>query len=164
MTTNQPDDLDDALIRPGRIDLEIAFSNATQHQATELFERMYATDAIQTRLPTASGPLMDEVVQDEKSPIAKGTPINASNKVSDHRATKGKSLRVISGGEKAEDLKALALHFSKHIQDGMFSPAELQGFLLQRKHDPEKACKDIGSWVEEMVEAKKVDRKILPQK
>ncbi|KLU88759.1 hypothetical protein MAPG_07743 [Magnaporthiopsis poae ATCC 64411] len=41
MTTNRPEVLDEALIRPGRIDLQVAFSNATQDQACELFQRMY---------------------------------------------------------------------------------------------------------------------------
>ncbi|KAI1103056.1 P-loop containing nucleoside triphosphate hydrolase protein [Jackrogersella minutella] len=41
MTTNTPELLDEALIRPGRVDLQVAFANATQHQARELFLRMY---------------------------------------------------------------------------------------------------------------------------
>jgi len=44
MTTNHPEALDDALIRPGRVDLQVAFTNATRHQARELFERMYEAD------------------------------------------------------------------------------------------------------------------------
>ena len=41
MTTNKPESLDDALIRPGRVDLQVAFQNATSEQAGELFRRMY---------------------------------------------------------------------------------------------------------------------------
>ncbi|KAL8371788.1 hypothetical protein RB595_001536 [Gaeumannomyces hyphopodioides] len=41
MTTNRPEVLDEALIRPGRVDLQVAFGNATQDQACELFQRMY---------------------------------------------------------------------------------------------------------------------------
>ncbi|KAL8301614.1 hypothetical protein RB597_002167 [Gaeumannomyces tritici] len=41
MTTNRPEVLDEALIRPGRVDLQVAFGNATQRQACELFQRMY---------------------------------------------------------------------------------------------------------------------------
>lgn len=36
MTTNKPEALDDALIRPGRVDLQVAFTNATQGQALSL--------------------------------------------------------------------------------------------------------------------------------
>ncbi|KAL1841348.1 hypothetical protein VTJ49DRAFT_7128 [Mycothermus thermophilus] len=41
MTTNKPESLDEALIRPGRVDLQVAFTNATHQQAKELFIRMY---------------------------------------------------------------------------------------------------------------------------
>ncbi|KAJ4302172.1 hypothetical protein N0V88_002308 [Collariella sp. IMI 366227] len=44
MTTNKPETLDDALIRPGRVDLQVGFTNATQEQARELFVRMYEPD------------------------------------------------------------------------------------------------------------------------
>lgn len=45
MTTNKPEALDEALIRPGRVDLQVGFSNATQEQAKELFVRMYEADS-----------------------------------------------------------------------------------------------------------------------
>src|SRR6478735_3398718 len=41
MTTNKPESLDEALIRPGRVDVQVGFKNATSEQATELFYRMY---------------------------------------------------------------------------------------------------------------------------
>lgn len=49
MTTNKPEELDEALIRPGRVDLQVAFTYATQSQAKELFERMYEGDKQHTR-------------------------------------------------------------------------------------------------------------------
>ena len=45
MTSNFPEKLDDALIRPGRIDMRIDFTKATRFQMSELFTRMYSPDA-----------------------------------------------------------------------------------------------------------------------
>ncbi|KAK5938793.1 hypothetical protein PMZ80_008985 [Knufia obscura] len=41
MTTNKPHELDDALVRAGRISVKVAFMNASQQQAEEIFLRMY---------------------------------------------------------------------------------------------------------------------------
>ena len=53
MTTNKPEKLDEALLRPGRVDLQIAFLNATQEQVRELFERMYEADVVDPATATA---------------------------------------------------------------------------------------------------------------
>ena len=42
MTTNFPERLDGALIRPGRIDIKVNFTMATRSQICELFTRMYS--------------------------------------------------------------------------------------------------------------------------
>ncbi|KAI0951552.1 hypothetical protein AcW1_008568 [Taiwanofungus camphoratus] len=41
MTTNHPEQLDPALIRPGRVDLSLLIGDATPEQARRLFERFY---------------------------------------------------------------------------------------------------------------------------
>ncbi len=41
MTTNHIELLDPALIRPGRVDVKLAFENATSEQAGRLFERFF---------------------------------------------------------------------------------------------------------------------------
>ena len=44
MTSNNPDDLDEALIRPGRIDMRIGFHHASHFQARDMFLRIYTLD------------------------------------------------------------------------------------------------------------------------
>lgn len=41
MTTNKPHELDDALVRAGRISVKVAFTNASREQAEQIFLRMY---------------------------------------------------------------------------------------------------------------------------
>lgn len=44
MTTNHPERLDPALIRPGRVDLSVLIDDATPWQAKTLFTRFYGRD------------------------------------------------------------------------------------------------------------------------
>ena len=44
MTTNHPERLDPALIRPGRVDLSVLIDDATPSQARILFTRFYGRD------------------------------------------------------------------------------------------------------------------------
>ncbi|KAL2431566.1 putative mitochondrial chaperone BCS1-B [Exophiala dermatitidis] len=43
LTSNRPHDLDDALVRAGRISVRVEFKNASKAQAEEIFLRMYVT-------------------------------------------------------------------------------------------------------------------------
>jgi chaperone BCS1 len=41
LTTNHIDRLDEALIRPGRVDMTVRIGEATRHQAAEMWDRFY---------------------------------------------------------------------------------------------------------------------------
>ena len=45
MTTNHPEVLDDALIRPGRIDVNIELHKCSKEMITEIYEKFYETVA-----------------------------------------------------------------------------------------------------------------------
>ena len=60
-----------------------------------------------------------------------------------------------------EELKTIAKSFSEKVPDDMFSPAEIQGFLLKRKKDPRKALAEVKKWVEGMVEVKRRGTKLV---
>lgn len=176
MTTNRPEDLDDALIRPGRVDLQVAFSNATPKQTKELFERMYTKELPQPRLhlpPSPSKALAPQFLDDRAhlkkeltppaTPTTTGDMSLTSSTGTSEAAAERKLVTEIAEEIQGKALSELAVRFAEQVPDALFSPAELQGFLLKRKNDPRKACNEIGKWVEGMLEVKKVGGKLVPQ-
>ncbi|KAM0151369.1 hypothetical protein ACHAPG_008267 [Botrytis cinerea] len=207
MTTNHPEKLDEALIRPGRVDCQVAFTNATRHQIKEIFERMYSKDPPREKLIATTSPATEPIIQEIQVPIESeeeaeeeetplltptsdapnqesektyanlisdslsenrpltppDTPIAAGTETCAGTGTEieattptGKKTLTIADIEKngeeqileEGELKTLANQFSEYIEDYMFSPAEIQGFLLTRKKAPRKAVEEIGAWVQ----------------
>ena len=48
-----------------------------------------------------------------------------------------------------EELRRLAAEFSRHIPPEVFTPAQLQGYLLNHRGSPVEAAANIGGWVAE---------------
>jgi chaperone BCS1 len=188
MTTNHPEKLDDALIRPGRVEHQVAFSNATQTQIKELFERMYSNDLPRTKLilssPQSSTKALPTIVEDEKKPLSNGlaisngkaytltppdTPITATSVTPEENGkmvTNGHAKTSIEKPTTQADISESELHeiaqkFAHQIPNDMFSPAEIQGFLLKRKKDPRRALEEVGVWVEGMVDVKRKGGKLV---
>ncbi|KAF5649317.1 mitochondrial chaperone BCS1 [Fusarium sp. NRRL 25303] len=141
MTTNKPESLDEALIRPGRVDVQVGFKNATSAQASELFYRMY------------------EMSRNKPVPMSKTKP--AAPKVQNGSIhslvdNKGKETTL-----SIEELKEISQEFGQLIPEGMFSPAEIQGFLLKRKKSPRKALEDASGWIEATVKQKELKSKVV---
>lgn len=128
MTSNTPEKFDTALIRAGRVDLQVAFMLATRDQIHETFLRMYSTTAEEQ----ASGGRLPDT---KYRPILKFTD--------------------------PEKLEEMAQQFAEQLPEDKFSPAEIQGLLLIRKKEPQKALDDVGLWRDEMLEAKKKGKKLV---
>ena len=154
MTTNHPEKLDEALIRPGRVDHQVAFTNATRHQIAQLFERMYTND-----LPTRTIPL-SALNQQQQGQTSKTTPVsqNPASDITSKGEKGGEKAALKEKGEEEEltkeELQVVARQFADEIPENVFSPAEIQGFLLKRKKEPRKAVREVGEWVGGMVERK----------
>ncbi|KAH9431495.1 hypothetical protein MCOR02_008784 [Pyricularia oryzae] len=125
MTTNKPEILDEALIRPGRVDLQVAFGNATQRQASELFKRLYSTEQ----------------------------SVKSSQCLSQLDATDKKDDLETSITD-ADELIEMAAEFGSKIVSDQMSPAEIQGFLPKRKTCPRKALRDVEAWVKTSLDHK----------
>ncbi|KAL5901808.1 hypothetical protein ACKVWE_011504 [Pyricularia oryzae] len=125
MTTNKPEILDEALIRSCRVDLQVAFRNATQQQARELFQRLYSTE------------------QSVKSSQCL-SPLDTTDKKDD----------LETSITDADELIEMAAEFGSKIVPDQMSPAEIQGFLLKRKACPRKALRDVEAWVKTSLDHK----------
>jgi len=143
LTTNKPESLDEALVRPGRVDRQVAFANATSEQAGELFHRMYERRAAPYRQQLTSGG------GGAQNPSASSVEKNVQNQ-----------LDVDEKAVTPEELKDIAREFGSIVPSRAFSPAEIQGFLLKRKKNPRKALAEAPSWVEATLKQKESKSKV----
>jgi len=118
-STNYPDKLDEALRRPGRFDVHIAFHHAVSQQAIDLYKHFYPLSRIQNDKmtdiqekddePTTSHPFKDQSDLDQ-----------AAEQFAER--IMGKNIKV--------------------------SIATIQGFLLLYKKDPVMALDKVDEWAE----------------
>ncbi|KAI5777264.1 hypothetical protein EDC01DRAFT_624248 [Geopyxis carbonaria] len=118
MTTNHRERLDSALIRPGRVDVQIEFGPASTATLAEIFRELYK------ELGSAS-----DAPAEKRLPIA-----------------------------------ALADTFAARIPPARFTPAEIQGFLMSYKGQPERALAHIDAWVAAKLRARGRTAKAKPGK
>ena len=121
MTTNYINKLDNALIRPGRIDMRIDFTLANKTMAAKLFEFLFAP-IYGTRQECAEVPCNAKVAIEHAD----------ANQKCDESVT----------------VAALAEMFATVIPDSTFSTAELMSYLLQYRTLPISAIEKAGDWVE----------------
>ena len=142
MTTNHPERLDSALVRPGRVDWRVEFQRATKDQIEELFVRMYVSS------------------DEDSSPKA---AINGASKASLNGSTNGHLEEKQPNGQVVFDdfeedhsvaapasqleLEELAADFASHIPDDTFTPAEIQNHLMRYKKEPRTAVAKVDDWM-----------------
>lgn len=155
MTTNHPDKLDAALVRPGRIDRRVCFKLAMREQMTELFIRMYsASESVtvpEVRLvangngvkATANG----HVSKTEKAQLNGHIPTPLSS-IDEKKRLSLESLTQA-------DLEELAAEFASQVPEDTFTPAEIQNHLMRYKKEPGTALDKVEEWMEETLKEKK---------
>lgn len=129
MSTNNMEALDEALIRAGRADRIIAFTNVTKKQARDMFVAAYTGArwvTQQRRLPP----------HDTYTP-----PTLAPERPPDVEEEEKEDW-----GE--EDIAGLAEEFSDRIRDQEFSPALLQQFFKDFRAEPRRAVQEVDVWME----------------
>ena len=180
MTTNHISKLDDALVRPGRVDMKVEFALANKQQSKELFVRMYCEDSqdlmrqplkLSEILPVTAGG--DDNVQNTENPSGSGdntlggmkAPALYMNGHAEKKApsanghiekphlaeptppmTPTKQAFPPSSVQAQSSIEELATAFADALPEAIFSPAEIQGFLLTQKKDPLKAVVEVSTW------------------
>ncbi|KAJ1705218.1 mitochondrial chaperone ATPase (Bcs1) [Aspergillus flavus] len=140
MTTNHQENLDPALIRPGRVDYQIEFKLANRNLMMQMFQNLFR-DVL---------PSIDSHLEDSETDALLLT--STAEKVSllpaaDHALSRPESPEV--------DMEQLAATFAEKIPELTFSPAEIQGYLLCHKSSPLDAIAHVESWGEKTLEEKK---------
>lgn len=145
MTTNHRERLDPALIRPGRVDVQIEFGFANKETISRVFQELYKglTD-LPEQTPPLGTPRRDSY--DYVDPIFQPSPVDSIH--SEYLFTYEK--------KESDSIESLAERFASAVPAGVFTPAELQGFLMMHKHQPQRAVAEVASWVEKkLVEKRK---------
>lgn len=133
MTSNDPDSLDEALLRPGRIDRKYYLGNMKRAAVEAMFTRMFEPESPSTDDDRISSD--DEGVECES-----WTDEEVEQRPRDHE--KQTSQLLLSLEEQAREFAAL-------VPEEQFSPAKLQGYLLMHSESAEEAIREWPSWLHE---------------
>ncbi|KAF2717496.1 P-loop containing nucleoside triphosphate hydrolase protein [Polychaeton citri CBS 116435] len=149
MTTNHPEELDPALVRPGRVDRRIEFKLAMKEQIRELFVRMYGADDQQLKFGNDTMPKIEQNGHLSNGtlskPARKEAPIdrNANGSDNDELSTMTKT-----------EVRELAVTFAAQFSDHEYTPAEIQNLLMRYKKQPKTAVEKVDEWRQEVAEEK----------
>lgn len=142
MTTNHPEKLDAALVRPGRVDRKVGFKLAMQNEVQELFVRMYRVS--------------DEDSDENPTLVSRsGKPANGSVDRAANGSLKATGEKHESESTEVEGLDELAMEFAEHVPDDTFTPAEIQNHLMRYKNEPRDAVKTADAWKNGLLDEKK---------
>ena len=121
MTTNHITRLDEALIRPGRVDKKVELGLANKEMTADIFRLVFR-------------PVEGDVALLEDAALREDAQSGENRKV--HEA-------VMSQREEAESFERLEREFGVKMPELKFSPAEILSFLLEYKKSPGEAIDNV---------------------
>lgn len=125
MTTNRPEDLDDALIRPGRVDKKVRLGRADRDCARGMFIRMFE--------PNIAASKNDGIVTSLGKHVLEAPPTCCD---------------MCPTLDMAK-IRTLADEFALQVPEDMFSPGQLQGFFQMHLECPQSAIAQVADWIEQ---------------
>jgi mitochondrial chaperone BCS1 len=144
MTTNCPEELDDALVRAGRVDVRIEFKLAQKSQIREIFFSLYKSfpKARLEREESLSSTKSGKRSEKEKSALEE-----EEERVREEEIKKEEDEYIALITELSQRFEAL-------VPENEFSPAQLQDYILLHKNQPQRAVDSVEEWVKEHLEEK----------
>lgn len=139
MTTNHLEKLDKALIRPGRVDMTVTFGLADTGMTAAIFRAIFAP--LEADNPSKGN-------KDKVKDVALEVEIVAK-RLANEKIQRDEAIRKVD---------ELADQFAAKIPAHEFSPAELQGFLMKNKRNPEAAVAGAEAWVVEIRKEKAANK------
>jgi chaperone BCS1 len=135
---------------------------------------MYTNDLPRTKLiithPSSSSPDTNKILNKSNARVndTLTPPLTPTNSSANGSANGTAVVHNSNKNEKLKDeelspdeLSEIAASFAEQVPDDMFSPAEIQGFLLKRKKDPRRAVLEVEAWVEGMREVRRRGGKVV---
>jgi len=162
MTTNHPEQLDAALVRPGRVDRKVGFRLAMRDEVRELFVRMYrVSDEEGGAAASASASASASSSKLHSSPKSKKANRSAAvdDAVKSEPAASEEKLSAADDDNDDDGLDELARAFAQLIPDDTFTPAEIQNHLMRYKNEPREAVGTAREWMEGVLEEKEKQRR-----
>jgi chaperone BCS1 len=126
MTTNHITRLDEALIRPGRVDKKVELGLADNTMTADLFCLVFK-------------PVQEDVARPKDAQSGDNTKV--------HEA-------AVIQRKKAERVEQLAKEFAGNVPELKFSPAEIFCFLMEHRKSPEEAIGNVEKLISKPIEAK----------
>ena len=158
-TTNYYDRLDEALIRPGRIDLEVKFELASKYQAGEQFRQFYVPHTITKENLQEPGIVFSEKKKKKSQSLTTNTDQDKNGSTPPSSIPLAEKYQVedkdhLHLEEFTTRIDRLADQFAEDFPEYVISSASLQQYLLMYKSDPIEAVANFKTWVQAEIERK----------
>ena len=156
MTTNCPDELDDALVRAGRVDVKVEFKLANKEQIREIFYSLFKVFPPRKEVEEEGEQEVDGEIK------MKDKEESASEKTNKETKTPIDT-KVEPEVDPNEKIAELAEVFAVRVPNEEFSPAQLQDYILLHKNQPQRAVDEVEKFIKEhyaekaRVEAEEMD-------